>query len=312
MDTSTTLGGSRLSRLKLFIALSRTPHGLLDMTTPALGAVLWLGTIPPLPVILLGCLTAFAGYTAVYALNDVVDYRVDREKIKLCGLPCTSGDLDAAFARHPLAQGFLSLKEGILWTVAWGAVALMGAYALNPRCAVVFLVACLAETVYCLMLKVSYLRTIVSGAVKTAGGIAAVFAVAPDPSPAFVVVFFLWLFLWEIGGQNIPNDICDANEDRDLRADTVPVRFGLRRSTVVIAGCLASAVLLSLILHQFTPARPGVLYLPGALLSGTFLLLLPALNLLRSGEGRYAPVLFNKASYYPLTMFIVTLASIAL
>src|SRR5690606_26058705 len=30
------------NRLKLFLALSRTPHGLLDMATPAMGALLWL------------------------------------------------------------------------------------------------------------------------------------------------------------------------------------------------------------------------------------------------------------------------------
>jgi len=72
------------SRLKLFWALSRTPHGLLDMATPALGALLWLGRFPSLEVIVLGLITTFAGYTAVYALNDVIDYRVDKEKIRLC------------------------------------------------------------------------------------------------------------------------------------------------------------------------------------------------------------------------------------
>lgn len=309
MDTTTTLSGSRLSRIKLFMALSRTPHGLLDMATPALGAVLWLGGIPPLPVILLGILTAFAGYTAVYALNDVVDYRVDREKIQVCGLPCAAGDLDAVYARHPVAQGLLSLKEGILWTVAWGTVAIMGAYALNPFCALVFLAGCLAEAVYCLMLKVSFLRTVVSGAVKTAGGLAAVFAVAPNPSPSFVFVFFLWLFFWEIGGQNVPNDMCDADDDKDLRAETVPVRFGIRRSAVIIAGCLGTAVLLSISLYSLTPAKLSPVFIPGALLAGIILLLMPALNLVRSGELRCAPALFNKASYYPLTMFIVTLVS---
>ena len=68
------------------MALSRTPHGLIDMATPGLAAMLWLGKVPSLPVLLLGILTAFAGYTAVYALNDVVDYRVDREKIRETGL----------------------------------------------------------------------------------------------------------------------------------------------------------------------------------------------------------------------------------
>jgi hypothetical protein len=31
---------------------------------------------------LLGLITVFAGYTAVYALNDLVDYRTDREKVR--------------------------------------------------------------------------------------------------------------------------------------------------------------------------------------------------------------------------------------
>ena len=57
---------------------------------------------------------------------------------------------------------------------------------------------CVAEAVYCLLLKVSYLRTLVSGSVKTAGGMAAVYAVTPDPSPWFLACLFLWLFFWEI------------------------------------------------------------------------------------------------------------------
>ena len=63
-------GGRGLNRLKLFGALSRTPHGVLDMTTPVFGACLWLGGLPDVGVILLGILTVFSGYTAVYALND--------------------------------------------------------------------------------------------------------------------------------------------------------------------------------------------------------------------------------------------------
>ena len=69
-----------ISRLKLFLALSRTPHGLLDMATPGLSALLWLGTFPSAGMMGLGLLTAFSGYTAVYALNDLTDYRVDQEK----------------------------------------------------------------------------------------------------------------------------------------------------------------------------------------------------------------------------------------
>jgi len=311
LNSTSVADGSFISRLKLFMALSRTPHGLLDMATPALGALLYLGGMPSGQVIALGLLTAFAGYTAVYALNDVVDYRSDMEKFRECGLPCSNTDLDAVYARHPLAQGLLSLREGILWTVAWAAVALIGAYALNPVCALIFLLGCLAEAVYCLMLRVSYLRTLVSGCVKTVGGVAAVFAVASHPSFMFVLFLFLWLFFWEIGGQNVPNDWCDADEDRALQAETIPVRFGTRDAATIILVSLVLAVLLSLVLFFVTPARLNpAFYFSGSLLAGTFLLLVPAYRLYASKDPALASTLFNRASTYPPVMlFIVLLGS---
>jgi len=282
---------------------------VLDMATPALGALLWLGRIPSPRIVILGLLTAFAGYTAVYALNDLVDYRVDREKIQKCGLPCSDHDLDAVYVRHPLAQGLLSLKEGVLWTMGWAAIALIGALLLNPVCALVFLVGCLAESVYCLMLRVSYLRILVSGVVKTAGGIAAVFAVEPNPSLGFLLVLFLWLLSWEIGGQNVPNDLADLDQDRDLLARTVPVHFGTHGASRIVLYSLATAIGLSMALFWVTPTRLSFLYLPGALLAGSFLLLLPARRLVERQAAPQASALFNRASYYPLTMFIVVLIS---
>jgi 4-hydroxybenzoate polyprenyltransferase len=309
LNSGTTAADSGFSRIKLFLALSRTPHALLDLATPALAALLWLGGIPSLPIVLLGFLTAFAGYTAVYALNDLVDYRVDREKIQKCGLPCSDHDLDAVYVRHPLAQGLLSLKEAILWVAAWAGVGLVGALILNPVCALIFLAGCAAETFYCLMLRVSHLRILVSGLVKTAGGIAAVFAVEPDPSVRFLLVLFLWLLSWEIGGQNVPNDLADLDEDRGLQARTVPVHFGAADAVRIVGVSLSAAIGFSLLLFWATPARLGGLYLPGALAVGSVLLLLPAKKLAATQAAREASALFNRASYYPLAMFIVVLIS---
>ena len=66
--------------MKRFFALSRTTHGVLDIAMPAFCALLWLGAFPQWQVTLLSLFTAFAGYTAVYALNDLVGIQVDREK----------------------------------------------------------------------------------------------------------------------------------------------------------------------------------------------------------------------------------------
>jgi 4-hydroxybenzoate polyprenyltransferase len=298
------------SRVKLFMALSRTPHGVLDMATPALAALFWLGKIPSLYVVVIGMITAFAGYTAVYALNDVVDYRTDRRKIRECGeLKCSAGDLDAVYVRHPMALGLLSLRDGILWTLAWGALALFGAWLLNPACAVIFILGCVAETIYCLMLKLSWTRTLVSGAVKSAGGVAAIYAVAPQTSAPFVIGFFLWFFFWEIGGQNVPNDWSDLEEDVRTGAATVPVRFGPEGSARIVSGCLGVAVFMSMVLFWLTPAHLSAFYFAGSIPAALFLLILPARELYRAKTGERASALFNTATYYPVAMFVVILFS---
>jgi 4-hydroxybenzoate polyprenyltransferase len=292
-------------RLKLFLALSRTPHGLLDLAAPALAALLCLGGFPPARVVMLGLITVFAGYTAVYALNDLVDYRADRAKLAAGGIR-SENYLDGLMVRHPLAQGLLSLREGIFWTVAWAAVALAGAYLLNPVCAAIFLAGAVLEALYCLLLQVSHLRILVSGAVKTLGAMAAVFAVDPRPSPVFLALLLLWIFAWEIGGQNIPNDWHDLDEDRLGGAKTVPVRFGADLSVrTVLVALVVSVMFLPLV----QAASPGHFSWPlrfMCLAAGVLLLILPAWRLFDTRERADATALFNYASYYPLAILLLT------
>src|SRR4030042_1275577 len=63
----------------------------------------------------LGLVTAVSGYTAVYALNDVVDYRVDRGKMQEAGGPAAQGDLDSVFVRSGPGPGHgrLGLHGGL-------------------------------------------------------------------------------------------------------------------------------------------------------------------------------------------------------
>jgi 4-hydroxybenzoate polyprenyltransferase len=282
----------------------------LDLATPALAAVLWYGGLPPLGVTALGLFTVFAGYTAVYALNDVVDYRVDQEKLRATGDRTKAGYLDALFLRHPMAQGQVSYREGLLWTAAWAGAALAGAYLLNPVCAVIFLVGCFLEAVYCLLLRVSHLRTLVSGLVKTLGGVAAVFAVDPHPSPGYLLLLFLWLFCWEIGGQNVPADWHDVEEDRRLQAQTIPVRYGPQGAGAIILGALTLSVVLSAALLWLAPLKFSLGQVVLALAAGGYLLLWPAYRLYRTLDPARAAVLFNRASAYPLAMLSVALVSL--
>ncbi len=292
------------SKLKLYFALSRTQHGLLDMATPALCALLWLGEIPSLRICLLGLLTTFAGYTAVYALNDVVDYHSDKKK--LSQTPQTEGGcLDDVLIRHPMAAGLLGINEGILWVVAWSVIAVIGAYLLNPVCVLIFLGGCALEVIYCMMLKISYLRTLISGAVKTTGSLAAVFAVEPSPSPELLLILFFWLFFWEIGGQNVALDWIDMEEDRQFKADTIPVRFGTKITRIVILGTMMLTVCLNGILFSnvlWGLEFPLVLM---SLLSGLYLLVIPAIRLFQTQDRLFAIKLFNRASFYPPVLLII-------
>ena len=294
-----------LARLKLYLALSRTPHVLLDLATPALGALLWLGTFPPAKVTIIGLVTAFAGYTSVYALNDVLDHRVDKWQFQQDGFRDLEHYLDAILIRHPIAQGLLGVRESLFWVVAWALLALIGAYNLNPMCALIFIAGSLLEASYCLLWEVSSFRTIVSGAVKTSGGMAALFAVDPNPSPFFLIILFLWLFLWEIGGQNIPADWADIERDRSIQAKTIPVRLGPERSKAVILFCLVLAVIMNVILFRLTPVRYEHYYVGVCFLVGAYLLIHPAYRLFKSNNRQDALTLFNRACYYPLSLLVV-------
>ena len=300
-----------MSRVMLFLALSRTPHALLDMTTPIYGALLWLGAFPSFYISTLGLITVFAGYTAVYALNDVIDYRVDREKARIAGgLRESESYLDAAMVRHPMAQGLLSFPEGLAWALGWSAVAITGAYLLNPVCGIIFLAGCALEAVYCLMQRVSPFRTVISGGVKTTGAIAAVFAVDPSPSLIYVIILFLWLFFWEIGGQNIPADWADIEEDRRLGGQTVPVRVGPRNAAGLALFTIVMALLMNPVLIGVSAIGFNPVFAIISLIAGAGLMLPAVLKLYYSRNRRHAMLLFNRASYYPVVMLVTVVAYI--
>lgn len=296
-----------LSRLKLYFALSRTPHGLLDMCTPAFGALLWLGHFPSLYVMVLGLITTFAGYTAVYALNDVIDYEADKEKAAGGGFSNLQSDLDSMIVRHPMAQGLLSFKQGLYWALAWGLAAIIGAYILNPVCVLIFLAGCTLEAIYCMLWRVSPFRTVVSGTVKTSGAIAAVFAVDPNPSGAYLILLFLLLFFWEIGGQNIPNDWVDIEEDKQFKALTIPVCYGLQASRVIVLVTLVLALGLNLVVFYYSQVDFLIIYVIISFTVGGYLLLLPAVKLSQTLRVSDAMALFNKASYYPPALLVIVL-----
>jgi hypothetical protein len=108
---------------KRFFGLSRMSHSVLDVAHPAVGAALAavvLGGASPARTSVLGLLAGFAGYTAVFALNDVIDLKAHREKMARYRVDRETFNLGSLGQRHPLAQGSLSYGAGVAWAASWG------------------------------------------------------------------------------------------------------------------------------------------------------------------------------------------------
>ena len=275
-------------------------------------ALLCLGRFPPLTTILIGMITVFAGYACIYALNDITDYKLDRQRIGDLPKEPVCFDLDCIFVRHPLAQGLIPYASGVAWTVFWGTIALVGAAVLNPVCAAIFIIGAILEVIYCRLYKRSQWKIIIAATVKNLGALAAIFAVNPEPKPQFVIVVFVWVALWEIGGQNIPNDLVDMQEDGRLGAKTIPVVYGPTISVLTIFVTLIASFVLGLGLAFLSPIQLKGLYLIGAIVSGFFFLLLPLKKFMTDNDTGKAINLFNQASLYPLGIFTTTVLCIVI
>lgn len=278
---------------------------------PGFVALLWLGHFPSWPVLLLSLLTVIAGYIAIYALNDLVGVKVDRKKFAVAGINW-GYSVEASNMRYPLARNMLSMRSAMVWFVFWFALALIGAYLLNPPIVLIAIAAGVLEVIYCKLLKVTYWRTLVSGLVKSAGPTAAVFVVVPRPSIWLLFLLLAWLICWEIGGQNIPADWNDIEEDKRVGAKTIPLVFGPQVAGTLVVIALTLTVILSLFLPFMSPLALGLPYLAASTAAGSILLLLPGLQLYRSHANRKAAKLFDRASFYPLaqlaiiTFFVLT------
>ncbi len=290
-------------KLKLFFALSRIYHVILDIAAPAFCTILWLGELPSPRVIIIGTLTALSGYLSIYSLNDIIGLQADKEKFSL-GKAASGYSVEATDYHHPLARGLLSYYAGLAWMIFWSLGAIIGAYSLNPMIILIFIIGGILEFIYCRLLKVTHWRFILSGFVKTCGPMAAVFAVDSFPSSKLLLLFF-WVFLWEIGGQNIPADWNDRKEDLRLGAKTIAIRFSLQKTSLIILISLIFTILLSCLLPLLTPLNLSYIYIIGNLGIGYYLLLRPAINFYKINDGSYATRLFDRASYYPLALLIL-------
>lgn len=281
----------------------------LSVAQPFSVALIALHGLPSVDRLLLGLSAAWAGFLAVFALNDLLD--VDLDRARFAHLRGFEGfDIDSALSRHPLAQRQVPFPLGVTWIAGLALYALAGAYLLNPFAAALFLLAALLEALYCKLARLTPLKFLVSGAMVGVGALAGWVAMTEEVRPWEMAVLFLWMFAWEIGGRNLVNDFADVEEDVLLGIKTVPVVHGPRVAAHLTFWFLVATNVAALALQP--ASQLGILYLVAASSAGLYLLLWPGFQLLRSPTPGKAMALFNRASLYPPAVLAILLASLYL
>ena len=283
---------------------SRGKQALLTVAQPALGALLALGGLPGWRVIAIGLPAACAASFALYALNDLLDRKVDARSLAAGKSTVPRHDVDTTFMRHPLARGVLSLRVSVAWVAGLAAVAVVGTALLDPLSLLFFAAAVATQFVYCALRAVTPWKTVLSGVMVGFGGLAGWVAVAPLRWSALTV--FVFLACWEIGGRNIVNDLSDLESDAPVGIRTVASVYGeaaaARAAAAVAAACLVSTALLPM------PAAAVAL----ALALGAWSLAWPAVELLRRPTPAQAASYFNHGSLYPDLVLLAALVGLAL
>jgi 4-hydroxybenzoate polyprenyltransferase len=283
---------------------SRGKQALLTIAQPALGAVLALAGLPSWRVIAIGLAAACAASFALYALNDLLDRKVDARSLAVGKSVAPAHDVDTVFVRHPLASGALSLRVSVAWVAGLIVVAVVGTASLDPLALLFFAAAVATQVVYCALRSVTSWKTVLSGVMVGFGGLAGWAAVAPLRWSALSV--FVFLACWEIGGRNIVNDLSDLESDARVGIRSVASVRGetaaARAAAAVAAACLVATALLPM------PLVSVVL----ALAFGAWSLAWPAVALLRRPTPAQAASYFNHASPYPDLVLLAALIGLAL
>lgn len=295
-----------LNTVRALLGFSRVLISFFVMVQAGLAAIIALKGLPSMEVMILGIIACLFGSSALIAFNDLMDLKIDKEKIKFRSKPQTF-DMGSLFIQHPVAHGILSLKVAVIWVLLLTIISMAFTYAIKPWLAPILIMVAFLIAVYSLLSTVSVFKFLAVASAVVVGAVAGWLAVAPADTRVFPL-FVLWTFLWELGGRNLPNDFGDMGEDAQVGIKTVPVVYG---------GVISSKIIFVLVVAVITTSAFMSIALSGSyivmvcfILIGLYFLLRPALKLLKNPVSAQALYLFNQASIYPVVILLFLLLSI--
>jgi 4-hydroxybenzoate polyprenyltransferase len=248
---------------------------LANHSAPTFGQVFWV------------CVAMVGARTFAMGLNRIIDARIDAEN------PRTA-------ERH-LPAGKVGFSEA--WTLVLSAlgVLFLAAWMLNPLCLKLTPVAILFLVLYSFCKRFTAMAHVVLGICLAAAPIGAWIALRGDIGWPVIVLGFAVLF-W-VSGFDIFYALQDYEYDRDKGLFSIPSRFGIERSFLIVR--IFHALMVVLLLLLLFSEGLGLIYLAGVVIVAA--LLVYEHMLVRPDDlSRLDAAFFNMNGYISVTIFLFT------
>ena len=244
--------------MRRFFSFVKIEHTLFSLPLVYSGVMLGSGgTVPPFRLLLLVLVAATGARTVAFALNRIIDRRIDARN------PRT--------ASRDLPSGRMTLGEALLVAAAGLALYFGSAYLISDFCFRLSLIPLLVFVIYPTMKRYTPLAHFGVGLGLAMGPLGGWFAVSPSwenlLTPSLLSLFTL---LW-VAGFDIIYSTLDEEFDRQESLYSFPVRFGRKRALQYSA--LLHLVAFVLLVALFFTSIFSLLALPLLLLTGYLLYL---------------------------------------
>ncbi|MFH1422543.1 MAG: UbiA prenyltransferase family protein [Planctomycetota bacterium] len=287
-------------RIKGYLKLLRPELTVMDITLPAVSAVLALKILPsdtlnlPVNKAVSVILTAFASYFATvgsYVFNDFVD--VDIDKINL--------------PERPLPSGKVKRIEALIYSLLLYGVSIFIFSFFSWYSVITVIVAALVITSYSAFFK---RRTPLSFIpVGVAYGLVPVgvwFAFGTPETVTYVLAAMICVTDWGFTLSGVSRDV---EGDKQKGAPTMPVTYGIPATSKFVFVCWVAGVGFTIAI--WFVAKLGYVYLAGAILSGMWLLWKAAIfikNPKPENGGRF----FLQSANYRSILFLLLIVDIGI
>ena len=248
--------GIILSKFKGIITLTRPYVLITTLFFFIASAFLSVNTLPPIPPFLIGLVATGLAIASAHTLNDYADRNVDKEN------PRT--------AQRPIPKGLISARQALTVGLAFGVIAVLLTFLLNPLCIFLALLGVPLPFVYNYLRKrgipVSFICTVLAVLFIILFGSA---SVSGQLIPNFVWLLAFSGTTWEMGRTMI-SEIQDVDTDAKSDVTTISIILSSKKAAWVILVLFSISASVNLLIGFV--AELGFIYLIPAFVATIWLL----------------------------------------